>query len=98
MAKDEDFEYEFINDDEMEFAKRGRKAKINAQLLSILEKAPKGKFFKVSQLAIDPKSEKASVKKAAISQELRKHLKMAKWTEFQIKWTTDFVPCVKIIK
>lgn len=51
--KDNDFEYEIIDENEMEIVKKGRKAKIHNSLLEAMKKLPKGKVIKLPMFAVE---------------------------------------------
>lgn len=100
--KDSDQEFEIIEETEMQFAKRGRKAKVNSEMVAKFQKAPKNKAFVVREflpengMPSDP--EKAKTEKARINSDIRKHLKLAGVLEAKIRWTLTMLPTVTITK
>lgn len=104
--KDKDFEFEIIDEKEIEFAKRGRKPEINEEIVAKLKKAPIGKRFGLpfeefqmkEEIKSSKEKQKISNEKARLNGVIRKHLKAAGFAQFQINWTTQIKPTVKITK
>lgn len=102
MAKEKDSElsFEIIDESEMEFAKRGRKSNVNPEFIEQMKKLQIGKMYAIREFQIigETDKEKVKAKKSAIAMKLRSALRQANRQEFQIKWTTDLIPCVKVNK
>lgn len=102
MAKEKDSElsFEIIEESEMEFAKRGRKSNLNPEFIEQMKKLQIGKMYAIREFQIIGETDKEIIKakKSTIAMKLRSALRQANRQEFQIKWTTDLIPCVKITK
>ena len=102
--KDSEMEYEFIEENEMQLAKRGRKAKVNSEMVAKFQKAPKNKRFTVREFLPEngmpsvEEKEMVNLAKAKVNSEIRKHLKMAGVSEYAIQWTLDLIPTLVIKK
>lgn len=89
-------EFEFIEDGDMEFAKRGRQPVVNVALrdaLAQFAKAPKGKRLALKGLALDVKADDYKVAKARVSAVIRSHAKMVGLT-VTVAWSLTGVPTV----
>jgi len=97
---DSELNFEIIDESEMEFAKRGRKSNVNPEFIEQMKKLQIGKMYAIREFQIigETDKEKVKAKKSAIAMKLRSALRQANRQEFQIKWTTDLIPCVKINK
>lgn len=51
--KDDDFDFEIIDENEVELVKKGRKANINHKLLEAMKKLPTGKVIKLPSHAVE---------------------------------------------
>lgn len=98
--KDSELSFEIIDESEMEFAKRGRKSNVNPEFIEQMKKLQIGKLYAIREFQIVGETDKEIIKakKQAISMKLRSALRQANRQEFQIKWTTNLIPCVKITK
>lgn len=98
--KDSELSFEIIDESEMEFAKRGRKSNVNPEFIEQMKKLQIGKLYAIREFQIIGETDKEIIKakKSAIAMKLRSALRQANRQEFQIKWTTDYIPCVKINK
>lgn len=89
-----DFEFEVIDDKDVEFVRRGRKSSVAPELVEMLKKLPKGKTAKITSMAGNPKDEKTyTAHKARVSATLRSAGKQAGKT-VRITWTPTGVPQV----
>ena len=98
--KDSELSFEIINESEMEFAKRGRKSNVNPEFIEQMKSLKVGQMYAIKEFQIIGETDKEIIKakKSAISMKLRSALRQANRSEFQIKWTTNNIPCVKINK
>ena len=89
-----------IDESEMEFAKRGRKSNLNPEFIEQMKKLQIGKLYAIREFQIIGETDKEIIKtkKSGIAMKLRSALRQANRQEFQIKWTTDLIPCVKVNK
>lgn len=90
-------EFEFIDESEVEYSKRGRKpvfVPYLAEAMQALKKAPKGKALPLKNYALDPASESYAKDKARVSAMIRSHAKVAGLT-VGIVWSLSGVPTVK---
>ena len=98
--KENEMNFEFIDENEIESVKRGRKAHIVPELVAFLSKAKVGQTVKVSMFALDnsivtPEDKKnAKAKNSAI---LRSQAKASGWAKVAIIWDTNNVPFLKKI-
>ena len=86
-------EFEFIEESEIEAVSRGRKSTVPQELVEALRSMPKGKAIRVTDLALDPKSEEYKNDKASTSAILRSAGKQA-GVEIAISWSSLGVPQV----
>jgi hypothetical protein len=95
--KNEKFNFEFINDDEIESVKRGRKAELIAEMVAFFAKAKVNQTVKVQILALDSALDAESKKKmkATNSAKIRSHAKAANWGKVSISWDIHGVPFAK---
>lgn len=102
MAKEKNSElsFEIIEESEMEFAKRGRKSNLNPEFIEQMKTLQIGNLYAIREFQIVGETDKEIIKakKQAISMKLRSALRQANRQQFQIKWTTNLIPCVKITK
>lgn len=87
---------EFIDESEFEFARRGRKSQIDAELLAKMKdlaKAGKGKALALTEFACDPSSAEYKNHKAKVSAEIRKHAEIAGVT-VRVRWELRGFPVV----
>lgn len=97
---DSELNFEIIDESEMEFAKRGRKSNLNPEFIEQMKKLQIGKLYAIREFQIVGETDKEIIKtkKSGIAMKLRSALRQANRQEFQIKWTTDLIPCVKVNK
>jgi hypothetical protein len=86
-------EFEFIDENEIEAVRRGRKSTVPTELVEALRTMPKGKAVRVNQYALDPMSEDYKNDKASVSAVLRSAGKAA-GVEVAISWSPLGVPQV----
>lgn len=86
-------EFEFIEENEIEAVRRGRKSTVPAELVEAFRTLPKGKAVKVTDLALDPKSEDYKNDKASVSAIIRSAGKQA-GVEVTISWSPLGIPQV----
>lgn len=86
-------EFEFIDENDIEAVRRGRKSTVPTELVEALRTMPKGKAMKVKGLAVDPKSEDFKNDKASTSAVIRSAGKLA-GVKVAISWSPDGVPQV----
>lgn len=93
-SPDNSDDFEFINSDEIEFVKRGRKSNVDPKLVTMLSQLPKGKAVAISSLKVDPKADNFRTEKARISSQIRTACRQANLDQFRILWTPNGVPQV----
>lgn len=93
----DDFEFEIVEPNSAQFAKRGRKSNIDPKLTEALTKLPKGKAIKISKMSLDTKADTFRIDKARISAQIRTACANANLTNFRIRWSIDGVPFVEHI-
>jgi hypothetical protein len=86
-------EFEFIEESEIEAVRRGRKSTVQQELVEAFRTMPKGKAIRITDLALDPKSEDYKNDKASTSAILRSAGKQA-GVEVTIAWSMAGVPQV----
>lgn len=91
MAKSDDFDFEIVNENELSFAKRGRKSQVDPALAQAIAKLTAGKVLAIRSMKIDPKDKSA---KATVSAQLRSAGNSV-GVEISIRYTTDGVPTVR---
>lgn len=87
--------FEFIDEDDIQSVKRGRKSQVPQALVDALAKMPTGKAVVVRDLALDPKDEDYKTRKATVSATIRQAGKQAS-VEVAIAWSPAGVPQVKV--
>lgn len=101
MATNEEnneFKFEFINEDEIESVKRGRKAVVIPEMVAFFAKAKVGQIVKVGNLALTEEfatAEDKKTAKAANSAIIRNQAKIAGWKKVRITWDIKNVPYAK---
>lgn len=88
-------DFEFIDENEIESVKRGRKSTVPQALVDALAKMPAGKAVVVRDLALDPKADEYKTQKATVSSTIRQAGKLA-GVEVAIAWSPNGVPQVKV--
>jgi len=90
-------DFEFVDDGEFEYARRGRKTETDQALLdalAALAKAPKGKRLALKAYAGDPTdAETYGLHRAKVSAHIRKHAKVLGMS-VTIQWSLTGVPTV----
>ena len=86
-------EFEFIDESDIEAVRRGRKSTVPQELVEAFRAMPKGKAIRVTDLALDPKSEDYKNDKASVSAILRSAGKQA-GVEVTISWSPLGIPQV----
>ena len=98
--KEINMEFEFINEEEIESVKRGRKAIVIPELVAFLSKAKVGQTVRVSMFALDKdivSAEDKKTAKAKYSATLRAQAKASGWAKVAIIWDVNNVPFLKKI-
>lgn len=93
MATSEEFE--FVNESELDFSRRGRKSQVSQALVTAISKMKKGQALKLSGMTVNPSSPKAKTEKARISAQIRQAGRLAK-RSIGIRWSVAGVPQVVI--
>lgn len=88
--------FEYINEDEVEVVKRGRKSQVPQELVEALRAMPKGKVIKLTELAGDPTSEDYKNYKATTASTIRQAGKLA-GLEVSTNWSPTGVPQVRVV-
>lgn len=88
-------DFEFIDEDNIQSVKRGRKSQVPQALVDALSKMPTGKAVVIKTLALDPKDEDYKSRKATVSATIRQAGKQA-GVEVAIAWSPAGVPQVKV--
>lgn len=94
---DDDFSFEIVETNSIQFAKRGRKSNVDPKLVEALSKLPKGKAIKISKMSLDTKANTFRADKARVSAQIRTACANANLTNFRIRWSVDGVPFVEHI-
>lgn len=90
-------DFEFIDENEIESVKRGRKSNASPELVKALSEVPTGKVVKITAMAVDPASEDFKNDKATMSASIRTAGKLA-GVKVSISWSPAGVPQVKVSK
>ena len=90
-------DFEFIDEQDIQSVKRGRKSTVPPALVEALAKMPTGKAVVVKDFALDPKHEDYKTDKASVSSTIRQAGKLA-GVEVAISWSPNGVPQVKVRK
>lgn len=90
-------DYEFIDENDIESVKRGRKSTVPTELVELLAKVPAGKAIVLRDYAGDPKHEEYKSYKASTSAMLRQAGKSA-GVKVTISWSPAGVPQIKLAK
>lgn len=93
----DDFDFEIVDPESVQFAKRGRKSNVDPKLIEALTKLPKGKSMKIGSMKVDTKASTFRTDKARISAQIRTACANANLKNFQIRWSTDGVPFVEAL-
>lgn len=89
-------EFEVVNEDTLEFSKRGRKSKVNPALVEAIGKLRKGQALKLSGMRVNLTDPKAKTEKARVSATIRQAGKQA-GKKVGIRWSTTGIPQVVLI-
>ena len=88
-------DFEFIDENEIEAVRRGRKSTAPAELVEAFGKMPKGKAVKLTGLRQDPTDPEYKTNKQTASAVIRTAGKLA-GVAVSIQWSPDGVPRVKV--
>ena len=88
-------DFEFIDENDIEAVKRGRKSTVPPELIEALASMPKGRAVVLRDLALDPKSDDYKNDKASTSAVIRSAGRQA-GVEVSIQWSSVGVPQVTI--
>lgn len=100
LEKENAMKWEFIDENEIESVKRGRKANVVPELVAFLSKAKVGQTVRVAMFALDNEivtledKKNAKAKNSAI---LRSQAKASGWAKCAIIWDTNNIPFLKRI-
>jgi hypothetical protein len=98
--KENEMDFEFINEEEIESVKRGRKAIVIPEMVQFMAKAKVGQIVKLANLALVEDFATAEDKKnakATNSAIIRSQAKIAGWVKVRITWDIKNVPYAKKI-
>jgi hypothetical protein len=87
-------EFEFIDENDIQAVRRGRKSTAPAELVEALAKMPKGQAVRIKGMKLDPTSPDYKNDKASVSASIRSAGKLA-GVKVAISWSPDGVPQVK---
>jgi len=87
-------DFEFIDENDIQAVRRGRKSTAPAELVDAFAKMPKGKAIRLTGLRQDPTSPEYKNDKATVSATIRTAGKLA-GVAVSISWSPDGVPQVK---
>lgn len=88
-------DFEFIDENEIEAVRRGRKSTAPAELVEAFAKLPKGKAIKIREFQQDTTDPEYKTNKQTVSATIRTAGKLAGVT-VSIQWTPDGIPQVKL--
>ena len=91
----DDFEFEFVDANEISFVKRGRKPLADPELIKYLTNLPVGQALRIRKMQTDPKSANYATEKARISSQIRTACKAANLKTFRILWSPEGIPQVQ---
>ena len=91
MAKSDDFDFEIVNENELSFAKRGRKSQVDPALAQAIAKLTAGKVLAIRSMKIDPKDKAA---KARVLASLRS-AGASVGVKVSVRFTVDGIPTVR---
>jgi putative alpha-1,2-mannosidase len=97
--KENEMNFEFIDENDIESVKRGRKAQVDGEMVAFFAKAKVGQSIKVAVLALSTEMTKAEAdkEKAKHNAKIRSHAKAAGWAKVAIKWDIKGFPVAKRI-
>lgn len=89
--------FEFIDENEIESVKRGRKAILIPEMIAFFQKAKVGQTVRVPTMTIDQNKTEAEKKKekAKFSSTMKNQAKQAGWQKTMVTWDVYGVPNVK---
>lgn len=87
-------EFEIIDSSSVEFVKRGRKTKVDPDLVKHLKALPAGKTLSIRRMALDPLHPDFRKDKARVSSQIRNACRSAGIETPNIRWSVDGVPQV----
>lgn len=90
-------DFEFIDENDIESVKRGRKSTVPTELVELLAKVPAGKAVALRDFAGNPSDEDYKSYKASVSAMLRQAGKLA-GVKVTIAWSPAGVPQIKLAK
>ena len=88
---------EFIDENDIESVKRGRKTTVPQELVDLLKRVPKGKAIALKEYAHDPKAEGYKSYKASTSSTIRNAGKVA-GLKVSISWSPAGLPQVRVTR
>lgn len=91
--KDDDFE--IVEASSVNFAKRGRKSTVDADLVGKLKGVKVGQTVLVRKMSLNPQSADYKTAKARVSSQLRIACASAGLDTFAIRWTLEGVPSIQ---
>ena len=91
----DDFEFEFVDANEISFVKRGRKPLADPELIKYLSNLPIGQALRIRKMQADPKAANYTTEKARISSQIRTACKAANLKTFRILWSPEGIPQVQ---
>lgn len=89
---------EIIEENEVVFAKRGRKSNADPKTIEIFSKIKVGQLVHIKELKIDPKmgdQKTIANYKAKVSAQLRSIARAANWENSLIRWDQNGIPTAK---
>ena len=86
-------DFEFIDENEMEFTPRGRKSTVPKELVDAIRKMPKGKVLRLTAFTVNPKADTAKADKARVGAIIRSASAQA-GVKVSIRWSSAGVPQV----
>lgn len=89
-------DFEIVEASSVQFARRGRKTKVDAELVGKLKGMKPGQTAMVRKMALDPKSADFKTAKARVGSQLRNACTSAGLKGFAIRWTLDGVPSISL--
>lgn len=95
--KGKSFEFEIVNEADIEFVSRGRKSAVDPRLVAALQKLQPGKFVRLTSMTVNVKSDSVKTEKARIGGQLRSAAGNA-GVKIVIRWSSSGVPQVGLRK
>lgn len=92
----EEMGFEFINEDEIQSVKRGRKATVIPEMVAFFQKAKVGQNVKIARFALEATIREEIVKeKAKKNATIKAQAKLAGWKNVSVKWDVTGIPVAK---